>query len=146
MNYGYVRIQKNAIDREWAIQTQSEQLKAYGAEKIFIETDGSQLQLLLDCLKPNDQVHVLSADRLTRKMGEARKIVEYFSVNEISFYVRGRLVNLEFEKILLKNSILELREQMKILEQMKTTRQKKAGDHAHATQSPALRGENNTSH
>ena len=94
MIYGYIRIKQNVIDREAVIETQSEQLQSFGTEKIINETDGSQLQELLKNLKPNDVLHVMSIDGLTRSLQRMFELADFFQKNNIALYERNQLVNL----------------------------------------------------
>lgn len=93
MNYGYVRVQ-NPTNRDTLIQEQTEQLQAFGVENITVETDGKQLGELLVNLKPNDALHVVSIDRLTRSLPRMMELADYFKKNNIALYERNQPIDL----------------------------------------------------
>lgn len=95
MIYGYVKVQKNATNRELAEKKQAELFQKLGVEKIIIETDGSELNKLLEVLQPNDSLHILSIDRLARDADRCIEIVKYFSENNIRLYASGEFVSME---------------------------------------------------
>lgn len=86
MNYGYIRTRKDVKDRKMIIQNYSELLRSCGAEKIIVETDGSELENLLKILKPNDSIYVYSIDRLTRSASKMAELFDYFEKNSIALY------------------------------------------------------------
>ena len=95
MNYGYIRILNNVMDREMVVQTHVYYLQKSGAEKIYIETDGSQLENLLDILEPNDSLHVFSIGRLTRNTDRWLSLVKIFTEKNIRLYASGELVSMD---------------------------------------------------
>lgn len=95
MNYGYIRIRELAENREEAAKMQAKFLEEKGIEKIFIETDGSKLQEMLDSLEPGDSIHVFSIDKLTRSVSRMAEFAHHFQKNNITLYERGQRVNLD---------------------------------------------------
>ena len=84
MKYGYVRV-RNQNDED-AIKMHRMYLQSRGAEKIYVETDGSQLQILLDTLEHNDELYVFSVDRLSRNTKDLLKIFHRLSEKEVTLY------------------------------------------------------------
>ena len=92
MNYGYVRV-RNLSD-EHVVERHSDLLRDLGAEKIIVETDGTQFQSLLDILKPNDSLFIYSIDRLSRKIDTLRKIFKRLSEKEVNLYAGKERIEL----------------------------------------------------
>ena len=84
MNYGYVRVRN--LNDEHVVERHSDLLRDLGAEKIIVETDGTQLQSLLNILKSNDSLFVYSIDRLSRKTDTLRKIFKCLSEKGVNLY------------------------------------------------------------
>ena len=112
MEYGYVRASKNAVHRELAEQRQSDLLLELGAEKIIVETDGSQLPDLLLQLKSGDAVHVVSIDRLTRSARRLSDILGIFRKQNVTLYEAGQKINLE-SMMLFSEAFLEMKKVFK---------------------------------
>lgn len=101
MIYGYVRVRKEAENRELAEQRQAELLQRDGAEKIIVETDGSQLPELLLQLESGDSVHVITMDRLTRSTGRMLDLLDIFRRKNVTLYAEGQKVNFNFLQLVL---------------------------------------------
>lgn len=108
MNYGYIRTRKDVKDREMIIQNYSELLRSCGAEKIIVETDGSELENLLKILKPNDSIYVYSIDRLTRSASKMAELFDYFEKNNIALYEGNSLIPLNLNEYMLLHAISQI--------------------------------------
>lgn len=108
MNYGYIKTRPELIDREIVIQKHTEFLRSCGAEKIIVETDGSELKNLLTILEPGDSIHVYSIDRLTRHLSKLEELFDYFEKNNITLYEGNRRVPLNITEYQLMQAITQM--------------------------------------
>lgn len=108
MNYGYIRTRKNVEDREMVIQQYSKLLRSHGAEKIIVETDGRELENLLEILKPHDSIYVCSIDRLTRSASKMAELFDYFSKNNITLYEGNRRLPSNLNEYLLMHAMAQI--------------------------------------
>jgi len=80
MKYGYVRANS---EEHKAAQINFLQNKV---DKIIIEESGEKLNKLLEILQPNDSLYVYDMDRLTRKIGRAKEIINILIDKNIDLY------------------------------------------------------------
>lgn len=93
MKYGYVRVRHQNDDK--AIGIQSRYLQGLGAEKTYVETDGSQLQILLDTLGQNDTLYVMGVDRLSRTTDTLQEIFKFLSGKGVSLFAGPERIELD---------------------------------------------------
>lgn len=87
MKVGYMRVstQKQNLD------TQREAFKQHGVEKVYEEkasgrnTNRSELNNVIEYLRPGDTLYIYDLSRLGRTVQQVMKLIEYFSKENIGF-------------------------------------------------------------
>jgi DNA invertase Pin-like site-specific DNA recombinase len=89
--YGYARV--STIDQDLSLQSRT--LKAAGCDVIRAETSGTrrsgrtELQVLLDFLRPGDTLVVTRVDRLARSIRDLQDIVHELRERSVTLANRG---------------------------------------------------------
>ena len=89
MKFGYARV--STTDQK--LESQIENLKAAGAEKIYQEkftgttTERPEFQKLLSQLKKDDMLIVTKLDRFVRNTREALEIIQHLFQNDIKVHI-----------------------------------------------------------
>lgn len=89
MKFGYARV--SITDQK--LESQNENLKAAGAEKIYQEkftgttTERPEFQKLLNHLKKDDMLIVTKLDRFARNTREALEIIQHLFQNDIKVHI-----------------------------------------------------------
>ena len=95
MNYGYARCSTNETKQD--ISRQVRELKAAGAEEIFLEYEHGdaivkkELNALLEACKPGDTIFVLEVPRLARSTKQLCEIIELIRDKKLKLVIVGSI-------------------------------------------------------
>jgi DNA invertase Pin-like site-specific DNA recombinase len=92
MNLGYART--STVEQEAGLEAQQRDLKAAGADKVFVEQVSSvaareQLELALDYLREGDVLTVTKLDRLARSISDLCAIIKRIEAKGASLRILG---------------------------------------------------------
>ena len=95
MIYGYARCSTNESKQD--IDRQVRELKAAGAEKVFLEYEHGdaavkqQLSLLLECSRPGDSLVTLEVSRLARSTQQLCQIIDQVKAKHLRLIITGSI-------------------------------------------------------